>query len=170
MTLAGLRLDSLVWDARGRFTLDVDAPVVVPPGDLVVVVGEHPAEQPATTALADVLVGLALPVSGTVQVEGSYRPLGQPDPRVVALVPAGGGLVPERTVGQNIAYGVRRGYSAASRRRRVIELAELFGVAAALGIRPHRLSPSQRLHVAAARALGSGPHAVVVEDRPGLPG
>ncbi len=161
-----------MWDAGGRFVLDgpPDSRIVVPPGDVAVLVAEQTAEHPVATALADVLVGLALPVSGRVRVEGSGWPEGRPDPRIVALVPAGGGLLPQQTVAQNIGYGVRGAHSAASRKRRVTELAELFGVAASLGVRPHRLSPSQRLHVAAARALGSAPHAVVVEDRTGQPG
>jgi iron(III) transport system ATP-binding protein len=170
--LAGIRLDGLVWDAGGRFVLDGSAEDVltVPPGDVAVVVAEQSPEHPVATVFADVVVGLAVPVAGTVRVEGSGWAEGRPDPRVVALVPAGGGLLPQRSVAQNIAYGIRAGHSAASRKRRVSELAELFAVAAVLGVRPHRLSPSQRLHVAAARALASLPHAVVVEDRAGQPG
>jgi len=171
-TLAGMRLDGLVWDAGDRFALDgqPDVSVVVPPGEVAVLVAEQSARRPVATALADVLVGLALPVAGRVRVEGCHWPQGRPDPRVVALVPAGGGLIPQRTVAQNIAYGIHAGHSAATRKRRVVELAEMFGVAAVLALRPHRLSPSQVLQVAAARALGSAPHAVVVEDRAGLPG
>jgi len=171
-TLAGMRLDGLVWDAGGRFALDgrPDVSVVVQPGEIAVLVAEQTAQRPVASALADVLVGLALPVAGRVRVEGCHWPQGRPDPRVVALVPAGGGLIPQRTVAQNIAYGFRAGHSAATRKRRVVELAEMFGVAAVLAVRPHRLSPSQVLQVAAARALGSAPHAVVVEDRAGLPG
>jgi hypothetical protein len=166
-----MRIDALVWDAGGRFGLDCsDALILVPPGGVAVLVADETPEQPVATALADVLVGLAPPIAGRVQVEGCRWPEGRPDPRIVALVPAGGGLLPQRTVAQNIGYSVRGGHSAAVRKRRVAELAELCGVAAVLGVRPHRLSPSQLLHVAAARALGSGPHAVVVEDRAGQPG
>jgi ABC-type lipoprotein export system ATPase subunit len=165
-------LDALGWDAGGRFALDgrPDARILVPPGDVAVLVAEETPERPVATALADVLVGLAVPAAGSVRVEGCRWPEGRPDPRIVALVPAGGGLLPQRTVAQNIGYSVRGGNSAGMRKRRVTELAELFGVAAELSLRPHRLSPSQLLHVAAARALGSGPHAVVVEDRAGQPG
>jgi ABC-type branched-subunit amino acid transport system ATPase component len=162
-TLAGIRLDGLVWDAGGRVGLP--GSIRVGPGEVVAVV----ATAAVGTAFADVLVGLAPPVAGTARIDDHGAPAGRPDPRLITLVPAGGALLPQRTVAQNIAFGDRCTANSQARDNRVVELAQLFRVAGVLRLHPHRLSPTQRLGVAAARALGSEPHAVVVEDRAGQP-
>jgi ABC-type nitrate/sulfonate/bicarbonate transport system ATPase subunit len=161
--LAGIRLDGLVWDAEGQVCLR--ARIRVGPGQVVAVV----ADPAVGAALADVLVGLAPPVAGTARIDGRGGPAGRPDPRLITLVPVGGALLPQRTVAQNIAFGDRCTANPQARENRVAELAQLFRVAGVLRLHPHRLSPAQRLGVAAARALGSEPHAVVVEDRSGQP-
>jgi ABC-type sulfate/molybdate transport systems ATPase subunit len=162
-TLAGIRLDGLVWDAEERVALS--GSIVIEPGQVAAVV----AAPAAGAALADILVGLAPPVAGTAGIEGRGRPAHRPDPRLVTLVPVGGALLPQRTVAQNIAFGDRATTNPQARDNRVTELAQLFRVAGVLRLHPHRLSPAQRLGVAAARALGSEPHAVVLEDRSGQP-
>jgi ABC-type polar amino acid transport system ATPase subunit len=161
--LAGIQLDDLVWDVGGRVALS--GSILVGPGEVAAVVA--PPEVGA--ALADILVGLAPPVAGTVAISGRGALAARPDPRLVALVPVGGALLPQRTVAQNIAFGDRATANPQARENRVTKLAQLFRVAGVLRLHPYRLSPAQRLGVAAARALGSVPHAVVVEDRDGQP-
>jgi ABC-type nitrate/sulfonate/bicarbonate transport system ATPase subunit len=162
-TLAGIRLDGLVWGAAQRLALS--GSIVIEPGEVAAVV----ADPAAGAALADVLIGLAAPVAGTARIENRGTLAHRPDPRLVTLVPVGGALLPQRTVAQNIAFGDRVTTNPPARENRVTELAQLFRVAGVLRLHPHRLSPAQRLGVAAARALGSEPHAVVVEDRAGEP-
>ena len=164
-TVAGIRLDGLVWNAGGLVGLD--APVLVEPGGVVAIL----ADAAVGAALADVLVGLVPPVRGIVLVAGrsAYWVAGRPNPQLVALIPAGGALLPHLSVARNIAFGDRFHADRGARDGQVIELAQLFRVAGVLRLHPHRLSPAQRLGVAAARALGSDPHAVVVEDRAGQP-
>jgi ABC-type sulfate/molybdate transport systems ATPase subunit len=139
--------------------------ILVGPGEVAAVVGSPEVG----SALADVLVGLTPPLAGTTGIENRAAPTARPDPRRVALVPVGGALLPQRTVAQNIAFGARTTANPQARESRVTELAQLFRVAGVLRLHPHRLSPAQRLGVAAARAMGSEPHAVVVEDRSGQP-
>lgn len=160
--VTGLRVSELVWEVAGaRYRLDpADLPVAE--GTVAAVVAEPPAvAEPGQVLapLADILVGLApVPAGGTVSSGG----------RPVALVPAGGALLPHLTVARNIAYGLPRDAAAAhSRDARVRHLEKRFHLEGALGLRPHRLSPEQRLRVAFARALCAGPAAVVVEDRTG---
>ncbi len=167
--LAGIRLDGLVWDAGGAIGLP--GVIEVQRGEVVAVV----AAGDAGTVLADVLVGLVPPAGGTVRLvppatgTAGIADRGRPDPRLVTLIPAGGALLPQRTVAQNITFGDRATMGPQARENRVVELAQLFRVAGVLRLHPHRLSPAQRLGVAAARALGSEPRAVVLEDRAGQP-
>lgn len=193
-TVAGIRLKGLVWNAGGLVGLSAPvrigpgaapagttatavtaavtaaagvAEVLVEPGEVVAVC----AAAEVGAALADVLVGLLPPAAGSVWVAGrpAYTVAGRPNPRLVALIPAGGALLPHLSVARNIAFGDRFHPDRGARDSQVIALAQLFRVAGVLRLHPHRLSPAQRLGVAAARALGSDPYAVVVEDRAGQP-
>ncbi len=81
----------------------------------------------------------------------------------MALLPAGGGLLPHLDVARNLDLGLRSaGLTQPGQLRR---LARDFHVEGALDLLPHRLSGEQRLRVAAARALACGPAVLVVEDR-----
>ncbi len=144
-----------VHGSRSRFRLDLR----VEHGEAVVVA----TDARAATALADVLLGLARPVSGSVYHRGHDVTAAPPGRRGIALVPAGGGLLPHLTVERNVAYGGDRAHAA----DRIRDL-QLEGIRA---LRPHELSPAQRLRVAVARALchQRDPVAIVFEHRAGGP-
>ena len=150
--MPSLRLHGLVWHAHGlRLRLDL----AVDSGEVAVVA----AEPRVGTALADVVIGLAPPLSGTVHRDGrdvTGVPAGM---RGIVLVPAGGGLLPHLTVERNIAYGGDRAHAL----DRIRDL-HMEGIRR---MRPHELSPMQRLEVAVARALchEGEPVAMVFEDR-----
>jgi ABC-type thiamine transport system ATPase subunit len=148
--VASLRLQSLGWKAAGvSFVLEL----TVDSGEVAVVL----AAPRTAESLADVLLGLALPDDGSVRA-GDRDVTGlPPGRRGIALVPAGGGLLPHLTVERNVAYA---GGDAPRWMRRL----RLEGIAR---FRPHELSPVQRLQVALARALSTEPAAVVFEDRTG---
>jgi ABC-type thiamine transport system ATPase subunit len=148
--VASLRLQRLGWKAAAA-SLILD--VTVESGDVAVVV----TGRRAAVSLADVLLGLALPDEGAVHVGGRDVTGLPPGRRGVALVPAGGGLLPHLTVERNVEYA---GGDAPRWMRRL----RLEGIAR---FRPHELSPVQRLQVALARALSTEPAAVVFEDRAG---
>lgn len=152
--MPSLRLHALVWRAHGkRHRLDL----TVASGEVVVVT----TTAEAGSALADVILGLAPPLAGTVRVDGQDVTAAPPGGRRIALVPVGGGLLPHLTVERNVAYGGDRSHA----RERVRDL----HLEAVSRLRPHELSPVQRLQVAVARALchDRRPVAIVLEDRAG---
>jgi ABC-type thiamine transport system ATPase subunit len=151
----GLQLHSLVWEAAG-IRLRMDCHVT----ETAIVV----TEPPAASVLADVLVGLSPPVGGAVRLDGRDVTGLSPGHRGITLVPPGGGLLPHLTVERNVAYGCGRAHR--SRVRRRLQELQLESVR---GLRPHELSPVQRLQVAVARALcqEGPPGAIVIEDRRG---
>jgi ABC-type thiamine transport system ATPase subunit len=157
-----LHLDALEWEADGeRYWLDPN-PLIVAQREVAVVV----AEPPAAASLADVVMGLAKPAAGRVRLEERDVTGLPPGIRPVGLVPLGGGLLPHLTVERNIAYGLgRAGLPRARSTARRLRLGDV------TTLRPHELSPVQRLRVAVARTLCSRhePVAVVIEDRHGHP-
>jgi ABC-type taurine transport system ATPase subunit len=120
----------------------------------------------AKTALADVLTGLAAPISGEVYVRGAAVAGLAPGSRGIALVPAGGGLLPHLTVERNAGYALAGAGTREQRRARVEEVLGWLELTSLRRLRPHELSAEQRLRVAVARAmcLPGGASAVVVED------
>jgi ABC-type sulfate/molybdate transport systems ATPase subunit len=148
--VASLSLDTLGWTAANKalvLSLSIES------GGVAVV---HTAG-PSAAVLADVILGLAPPERGSIQVgdrDVTALPAGR---RGIALVPAGGGLLPHLTVERNVEYA--GGDSARWMRRLRLEGIGRF--------RPHELSPVQRLQVALARALSIEPAAVLLEDRAG---
>ena len=136
----------------------------MPAGGAAVVLGPVPAIR----ALADVITGLIPAVSGTILVNGADVGRLAPGRRRIGLVPAGGALLPHRTVAGNIGFGLDgAGLSARARRTEVRELGALLQVHDLLEEHPDRLSPAQRLRVAAVRALAGRPAVILIEDRAG---
>ena len=111
--------------------------------------------------VADLAAGLADPPAGTVvRASGAVR-----------LVPAEGGLLPYLTVLGNLVHGC-----CASRRitRHAAEeesrsIARWCGLEDLLDRYPHEITPGRRRLAGVARALGSRPAAIVLEDAAGLP-
>lgn len=120
----------------------------------------------ARTSLADVLTGLAAPASGEVHVRGEEVTGAGPGHRGIALVPAGGGLLPHLTVERNAGYALAGTGPRGQRRARVEEVLGWLELTSLRRLRPHELSAEQRLRVAVARAmcLPGGAAVVVVED------
>ena len=156
-----LRLHGLVWEAGARYLIDPD-PLVVERRAVVVVVTD-PA---AGAALADVIVGLARPVAGSISLDKADITGHGPATRRIALIPLGGGLLPHLSVAANIAYSQSRAAAP-----RVTDIARRLHLSEVLHWHPHELSPVQRLRVAVALALCAQPEpvAVVIEDRDGHP-
>lgn len=152
--MPSLRLRALMWRASG---LEFRLELVVEAGEFAVVA----AEPAAGRRLANILLGLARPGGGAVCLDERDVTDLPPGQRRIALVPAGGGLLPHLKVRRNVAYG---GDPACADDR--IRDLQLEGVRAQ---HPHELSPAQRLQVAVARAFcrSPAPEAVVFEDRAG---
>jgi ABC-type sulfate/molybdate transport systems ATPase subunit len=122
----------------------------VPAGSLTAVSGSPGF---GGTTLARVIVGLIVPTSGRVLIGDRDVSAVSAARRPVAFVPAGGGLLPHLTVTENIVYGLRlRNEASVLIRTRVADVVERLELGSSLDLRPHELSPGQRLRTALARA------------------
>lgn len=118
------------------------------------------------TTLARVIVGALRPSEGAVRVGDDDVTAIPSDRRAIGYVPAGGGLLPHLNVADNISYGLRvRSTAPYQIATLTSSAAERFELVASLNMRPHQLSPGQRLRVALARVSLRRPRpAVVVVD------
>jgi len=153
-----LRLDGVVRTfspGRGADGVTLE----VRPGELFGLLG--PSGSGKTTLLR-LAAGFEAPQEGTVSlggrvVAGPGRWV-EPEHRGVGLVPQGDTLFPHLTVGENVAFGVRR---VPDRARAALELV---GLADRAGDRPGELSGGERQRVALARALAPGPSLVLLDE------
>lgn len=160
-TITDVELRDLVWAAGEPYRLDRDS-FRVSGGETGLIV----AAGAAGTSLADVLVGLARPLRGVVYVRGIAAGARPPGGSGIALVPAGGGLLPHLTVERNVGFGLGGKVARPARRARVAEVLGDLQLTSLRHAHPHELSLNERLRVAVARAMctPAGTAAVVVED------
>ena len=141
-------------------------------GETLGIVGESGCGKSTT---AKQLVRLEEPTSGTVEVDGhDITHLGtrdlRPFRRRIQLVfqDPYASLNPRRTVAQTLLEVLevhRLGGDANGRRRRVLELLEMVGLAEAFAARyPHQMSGGQRQRVGLARALAVEPEVLVLDE------
>lgn len=162
LRLAGLAVAVEDTAANDVAELDTD-PFTVALGEAGVVV----AAPPVGRAFADVLAGLASPVRGDIWLGGVAVTGKPPGERRVGLVPAGGGLLPHLTVERNVAFGLAGKTSRSQQHALVSEVLGGLELTGLRRLRPHEISPGERLRVAVARAMCAAPvqtMAVVVED------
>jgi ABC-type nitrate/sulfonate/bicarbonate transport system ATPase subunit len=161
--MAGVEIHGLVWAVGNdkQYRLDVN-PFWVAAGEIGII----NAVAAVGSALSDVLVGLARPLRGDMRVWG--KPVGDlpPGGRGIGLVPSGGGLLPHLTVERNVEFGLGGNMPRPRRRAKVGEALEALQLTHLRRLRPHEISPEQRLRVAVARVMCASPEtvAVVVED------
>jgi iron(III) transport system ATP-binding protein len=86
-----------------------------------------------------------------------------PEKRRIGMVFQDYALFPHLTVAENIAFGMRTA-PRPERAARVRELADLAGLAAALGKYPHEISGGQQQRVALARALAPRPELLLLDE------
>ncbi|HWH97781.1 MAG TPA: ABC transporter ATP-binding protein, partial [Pseudolysinimonas sp.] len=156
-----LVIDSLsaeVGDGPERKRVLDDVSLRIESGTLGAVLG--PSGSGKSTLLR-CIAGLHSTVSGTVR-SGSRDLRGvPPERRRIGLVPQDGALFPHLTVGENVAFGLRR---AGRRGRRVEDLLDLVELPGMAGRYPHELSGGQAQRVAVARALAPSPDVVLLDE------
>lgn len=142
-----------------------DLNLQIPEGSTTVFVG--PSGCGKTTSLR-MINRMVDPTSGTIEVDG--RSIADIAPyrlrRSMGYVMQAGGLMPHRTIAENIATVPRLiGTSKAAYRRRVQELLETVGLETELAQRyPAQLSGGQQQRVGVARALAADPPILLMDE------
>ena len=111
------------------------------------------------------IAGLEQPSHGTIRIGEQVVNHTSPRDRDVAMVFQNYAMYPNKTVRNNIAFGLsRRGVAKAEIVRRIAWAAELLGLQGLLDRKPHALSGGQRQRVALARALVRRPKVFLFDE------
>ncbi len=147
--------------ASGRTTLAVsDVSLSVDQGEFVAIIGPSGCGK---STLLHCLGGLIAPTDGTVQFDGAA--ITRPMPRQAAFVFQDYGLLPWKSVAENVALGLRfAGVPKATRRQQALRCLELVGLGAYLDAFPGELSGGMQQRVAVARALCMEPSVLLLDE------
>ncbi|HHV62580.1 MAG TPA: ABC transporter ATP-binding protein [Firmicutes bacterium] len=114
------------------------------------------------TTLLYILAGLFPPSAGEVLIKGRPPRAGRPG---IALVPQDYGLLPWKTVRDNVALGLKlRRMPAPVIRQKVEDMLERLGVGETIDRYPAQLSGGQAQRVAVARALVLDPDVLLLDE------
>ena len=114
------------------------------------------------STLLQMIAGLETPTSGRIAVAG--RELNGPSSEA-AIVFQDHGLFPWMTVQKNVEFNMKaRGTAAAERAARARTFIEMTGLTGFEGRYPHELSGGMRQRVGIARALTTGPKALLMDE------
>jgi spermidine/putrescine transport system ATP-binding protein len=117
------------------------------------------------TTLLRLLAGFERPDSGDIIIRGQHMNDVAPNRRPVNMVFQHLALFPTMSVGDNIAYGLkRRKVPAAERRQRIAGVLEQVGLAGMEARFPQQLSGGQRQRVALARCLVLEPTLLLLDE------
>jgi multiple sugar transport system ATP-binding protein len=160
--MARLVLDKLSksFGRASRVFSDID--LEIRHGELVTLVGPSGCGK---STLLNVIAGLEVATSGTVQIDGVDMTGRPPGDRDVAMVFQSYALYPHMTVQRNIAFPLENaGVPRAEIASRVLETARRLEIAHLLDRRPRELSGGQRQRVALGRALVRRPKAFLFDE------
>ncbi len=117
------------------------------------------------TTLLRMIGGLEVPTAGKILIEGRDVTRLPPYRRPTNMVFQSYAIFPHLTVGENIAYGLKRsGLSAAARRAEAERLLEMIRLPGFADRRPDQLSGGQQQRVALARALVLKPKVLLLDE------
>ena len=146
----------------GEVTALQDLSLEIPDGEFVVLVG--PSGSGKTTALR-LLAGLESPTAGSIRIGERVVDRVAPRDRDIAMVFQDYALYPQKTVYQNLAFGLRmRKVPKDEIDRRVRRAAEMLDIGPLLWRRPGALSGGQRQRVALGRALVREPQVFLMDE------
>jgi multiple sugar transport system ATP-binding protein len=139
-----------------------DLSLEIQDGELLVLVG--PSGCGKSTVLR-LIAGLEGPTSGRVIVDGRDMTGVPPNERDLAMVFQSYALYPHKTVGENLAFGLRmRGVDRGVIASRVRAAAEALQIESLLHLKPEQLSGGQRQRVALGRAIVREPRAFLLDE------
>lgn len=145
-----------------------DVTVDVAPGEVFVVMGLSGSGK---STLIRCITRLIEPTAGTVHIGGVDVTAADADELLqirrhkVSMVFQHFGLLPHRSLADNVAFGLElRGVDRGERRQVAERTLELVGLPGMGGYRPHQLSGGQQQRVGLARALATGPDIMLFDE------
>ena len=158
-------------DLQARFGNVVamrDVGLDVAPGEVFVVMGLSGSGK---STLIRCITRLSEPTAGTVMLDGSDVTAAGKDELLqirrhkVSMVFQHFGLLPHRTLLDNVAFGLElRGVGKAERRQRAGGVLDLVGLPGMGDYKPHQLSGGQQQRVGLARALATDPDVMLFDE------
>jgi putrescine transport system ATP-binding protein len=117
------------------------------------------------TTLMRMLAGFETPDNGTITIDGADMAGCPPHARPVNMMFQSYALFPHLSVGDNIAFGLKRqGMARADMAARVQEMLRLVQLEGMAARKPDALSGGQKQRVALARALARGPKVLLLDE------
>ncbi|MDD2599702.1 MAG: ATP-binding cassette domain-containing protein [Kiritimatiellae bacterium] len=160
MSAAFLRIEDLCFSV-GTFRME-RLSLEIATGEYFVVTGPNGAGK---TVLLKLIAGLYQPDSGAILINGRNVIDLPPWRRGLGMVLQEGLLFPNRTVEENIAFGLElRRVSKLERQRAAAEMAERLGITSLLSRRTEMLSGGERQRVALARTLVLKPPLLLLDE------
>lgn len=145
-----------------------DVSLDVAPGEVFVVMGLSGSGK---STLIRCITRLIEPTAGTVRIGDVDVTAASPAQLLdirrhrVSMVFQHFGLLPHRTLADNVAFGLElRGVDRRERRERASRTLELVGLPGMDDYRPHQLSGGQQQRVGLARALATGPEIMLFDE------
>ncbi|MFG1372712.1 ABC transporter ATP-binding protein [Xanthobacter oligotrophicus] len=161
--MAVVKLDRIVKRYGGAGPVVVeDVDLTVADGEFMVLLGPSGCGKSTTLRM---IAGLETISGGTLSINGRVVNDVPAKDRDIAMVFQSYALYPHMSVKDNLAFGLlRRAIPAAEIERRVMQVADILGLAALLGRRPAALSGGQRQRVALGRAMVREPQVFLFDE------
>lgn len=145
----------------GSFVME-DVTFSVHKGEYFVLTGPNGSGK---SLLMKLICGLHQPLSGSIRVNDHLLDDMPPWKRHIGYVPQDGVLFPNRTVGQNIGFGLEVRHMPRPNRDTIIhDITELLRIGHLLDRLPHGLSGGERQKVSLARALVLEPDVLLLDE------
>jgi multiple sugar transport system ATP-binding protein len=160
--MSGIALERVTKVFEGGVVAVDDVTLDVRPGEFVVLVGPSGCGK---STLLRLIAGLEQVTAGTLRIGGRDVTTVAPPDRDIAMVFQNYALYPNKTVKENLAFGLRQRRTPKTEiERRVAAMASLLGLEELLRRRPAQLSGGQRQRVAMGRALVREPAAFLLDE------
>jgi ABC-type Fe3+/spermidine/putrescine transport system ATPase subunit len=152
-----------LWKSYGQGAYVVrDVSFTLRRGEFLTLLG--PSGSGKTTTLM-MVAGFETPTRGEILVDGRDIASRPPERRNFGVVFQGYALFPQKTVLENVEFGLRmKGVPSADRRRRALDMLDKVGLAPFTARKPRELSGGQQQRVALARALVFEPDALLLDE------